>query len=84
MKGLNEPGMGLADEPVIRRQATFLADKGKIERDNEDIKFGVRPFVEAGNTYEAGKVYYNAELDKFVIYNGPEADVLFEDIEVKR
>ena len=84
MKGLNEPGMGLADEPVIRRQATFLADKGKIERDNEGIKFGVRPFVEAGNTYEAGKVYYNAELDKFVIYNGPEADVLFEDIEVKR
>ena len=76
--------MSLSDEPVIRRQATFLADKGKIERDNEDIKFGVRPFVEAGNTYEAGKVYYNAELDKFVIYNGPEADVLFEDIEVKR
>ena len=83
-KGLNEPGMSLSDEPVIRRQATFLADKAKIERDNEDIKFGVRPFVEAGNTYEAGKVYYNAELDKFVIYNGPEAEVLFEDIEVNR
>ena len=84
MKGLNEPGMGLADEPVIRRQATFLADKGKIERENTDITFGVNPFVESGNKYEAGKVYYNSELDKFVIYNGPEADVLFEDIEVNR
>ena len=83
-KGLNQPGMSLSDEPVIRRQATFLADKAKIERENTDITFGVNPFVESGNTYEAGKVYYNSELDKFVIYNGPEADVLFEDIEVKR
>ena len=83
-KGLNQPGMSLSDEPVVRRQATFLADKGKIERENTDITFGVNPFVESGNKYEAGKVYYNSELDKFVIYNGPEADVLFEDIEVKR
>ena len=82
--GLKQPGMSLSDEPVIRRQATFLADKGKIERENTDITFGVNPFVESGNKYEAGKVYYNSELDKFVIYNGPEADVLFEDIEVKR
>jgi hypothetical protein len=82
--GLKQPGMSLSDEPVIRRQATFLADKGKIERENEDITFGVNPFVESGNNYEAGKVYYNSELDKFVIYNGPEADVLFEDIEVNR
>ena len=82
--GLKQPGMSLSDEPVIRRQATFLADKGKIERENTDITFGVNPFVESGNKYEAGKVYYNSELDKFVIYNGPEADVLFEDIEVNR
>ena len=81
---LKQPGMSLSDEPVVRRQAIFLADKGKIERENTDITFGVNPFVESGNTYEAGNVYYNAELDKFVIYNGPEADVLFEDIEVKR
>ena len=81
--GMSEAGVTLEDSPVIRRKATFLYDKNTIEKDN-DIKFGVNPFIFSGNQYEAGKVYYNAELDKFVIYNGPEADVLFEDIEVKR
>ena len=81
--GMSEPGVTLEDAPTVRRKAILLADQNKIEKDN-DIKFGVNPFIVSGNQYEAGKVYYNAELDKFVIYNGPEADVLFEDIEVKR
>lgn len=81
--GMSEAGVTLEDSPVVRRKATFLYDKNTIEKDN-DIKFGVNPFIVSGNQYEAGKVYYNAELDKFVIYNGPEADVLFEDIEIKR
>ena len=82
-KGLAEPGVTLSDEPVIRRQATFLADRSRIEKDN-DINFGVNPFIESGNPYESGKVYYNAELDKFQIYNGPEAKPPFEDIDIKR
>jgi len=81
--GMSEPGVTLDDSSVVRRKATFLYDRNTIEKDN-DITFGVNPFIVSGNQYEAGKVYYNAELDKFVIYNGPEADVLFEDIEVKR
>ena len=43
--GLKQPGMSLSDEPVIRRQATFLADKGKIERENTDITFGKKDFI---------------------------------------
>ena len=82
-KGLAEPGVTLSDEPVIRRQATFLADRSRIEKDN-DINFGVNPFIESGNPYESGKVYYNAELDKFQIYNGPEAKPPFEDIDIRR
>ena len=82
-KGLAEPGVTLSDEPVIRRQATFLADRSRIEKDN-DINFGVNPFIESGNPYESGKVYYNAELDKFQIYNGPEANPPFEDIDIRR
>ena len=77
-KGLSEPGATLSDEPVIRRQATFLADKNRIEKDNE-IRFGVVPFIESGNTYESGKIYYNAEQDIFYQYNGPEADPPFEE-----
>jgi len=77
-KGLSEPGVTLSDEPVIRRQATFLADKNRIEKDNE-IRFGVVPFIESGNTYESGKIYYNAEQDIFYQYNGPEADPPFEE-----
>ena len=82
-KGLAEPGVTLSDEPVIRRQATFLADRSRIEKDN-DINFGVNPFIESGNPYESGKVYYNAELDKFQIYNGPKANPPFEDIDIRR
>ena len=82
-KGLAEPGVPLCDAPVIRRQATFLADRSRIEKDN-DINFGVNPFIESGNPYESGKVYYNAELDKFQIYNGPEANPPFEDIDIRR
>jgi hypothetical protein len=81
--GMSEPGVTLDDSSVVRRKATLLYDRNTIEKDN-DIKLGVNPFIVSGNQYEAGKIYYNAELDKFVIYNGPEADVLFEDIEVKR
>jgi hypothetical protein len=82
-KGLAEPGVTLSDEPVIRRQATFLADRSRIEKDN-DINFGVNPFIESGNPYESGKVYYNAELDKFQIFNGSEANPPFEDIDIRR
>jgi hypothetical protein len=82
-KGLSEPGVTLSDEPVIRRQATFLADRSRIEKDN-DINFGVNPFIESGNPYESGKVYYNAELDKFQIFNGSEANPPFEDIDIRR
>ena len=82
-KGLAEPGVTLSDEPVIRRQATFLADRSRIEKDN-DINFGVNPFIESGNPYESGKVYYNAELDKFQIFNGSQVDPPFEDIDIRR
>ena len=82
-KGLAEPGVTLSDEPVIRRQATFLADRSRIEKDN-DINFGVNPFIESGNPYEPGKVYYNAELDKFQIFNGSEVNPPFEDIDIRR
>ena len=82
-KGLAEPGVTLSDEPVIRRQATFLADRSRIEKDN-DINFGVNPFIESGNPYESGKVYYNAELDKFQIFNGSEVNPPFEDIDIRR
>tara|TARA_R100001129_G_scaffold185304_1_gene172968 strand:- start:3848 stop:4630 length:783 start_codon:yes stop_codon:yes gene_type:complete len=84
VKGLNAPGMSLSDEPVVRKQAVFLTDKGKIEKNNEGISFGVNPFVEQGNTYEPGKVYYSAEQDKFYIYNGPESEQQFELIDIKR
>ena len=84
VKGLNAPGMSLSDEPVVRRQAVFLTDKGKIETNNEGISFGVNPFVEQGNTYEPGKVYYSAEQDKFYIYNGPESEQEFELIDITR
>ena len=82
-KGLSEPGVTIDDEPVIRRKATFLADKNRIEKDN-NISFGVVPFIVSGNTYEPSKVYYNAELDKFQIYNGPQVDPPFEDIDITR
>ena len=82
-KGLSEPGVTIDDEPVIRRKATFLADKNRIEKDNK-ISFGVVPFIVSGNTYEPSKVYYNAELDKFQIYNGPQVDPPFEDIDITR
>jgi|TARA_R100000458_G_scaffold13193_1_gene11007 hypothetical protein len=82
--GMNEPGVGLSDAPVVRRKAIFITDQPKIEKDNEGITFGVNPLVESGNQYEPGKVYYNAELDQFLIYNGPEAEVPFEQIDVIR
>ena len=82
-KGLAEPGVTLSDEPVIRRKATFLADKNRIEKDNK-ISFGVVPFIVSGNTYEPSKVYYNAELDKFQIFNGSEVNPPFEDIDIRR
>ena len=82
--GMNQPGVDLNDASVVRRKAIFITDQPKIEKDNEGITFGVRPLVEPGNTYEPGKVYYNAELDQFLIYNGPEAEVPFEQIDVTR
>ena len=82
--GMNEPGITLNDAPVVRRKAIFITDQPKIEKDNEGITFGVNPLVESGNTYEPGKVYYNAELDQFLIYNGPEAEVPFEQIDIIR
>ena len=63
--------------------ATFLADKNRIEKDNK-ISFGVVPFIVSGNTYEPSKVYYNAELDKFQIFNGSQVDPPFEDIDITR
>ena len=82
--GMNQPGIDLNDASVVRRKAIFITDQPKIEKDNEGITFGVRPLVEPGNTYEPGKVYYNAELDQFLLYNGPEAEVPFEQIDVIR
>ena len=82
--GMNQPGVDLNDASVVRRKAIFITDQPKIEKDNEGITFGVRPLVEPGNTYEPGKVYYNAELDQFLIYNGPEAETPFEQIDVIR
>ena len=82
--GMNQPGVDLNDATVVRRKAIFITDQPKIEKDNEGITFGVRPLVEPGNTYEPGKVYYNAELDQFLLYNGPEAEVPFEQIDVIR
>ena len=82
--GMNEPGIGLNDAPTVRRKAIFITDQPKIEKDNEGITFGVNPLVESGNTYEPGKVYYNAELDQFLLYNGPEAEVQFEQIDITR
>jgi len=81
---MNQPGVDLNDASVVRRKAIFITDQPKIEKDNEGITFGVRPLVEPGNTYEPGKVYYNAELDQFLIYNGPEAETPFEQIDVIR
>ena len=82
--GMNEPGIGLNDAPTVRRKAIFITDQPKIEKDNEGITFGVNPLIESGNMYEPGKVYYNAELDQFLIYNGPEAEVPFEQIDITR
>jgi len=82
--GMKEPGITLSDAPVVRRKAVFITDQAKIEKDNEGITFGVNPLVESGNKYEPGKVYYNAELDQFLLYNGPEAEVPFEQIDVIR
>ena len=82
--GMKEPGVTLNDASTVRRKAVFITDQPKIEKDNEGITFGVRPLVEPGNTYEPGKVYYNAELDQFLLYNGPEAEVPFEQIDVIR
>ena len=82
--GMKEPGITLNDAPTVRRKAVFITDQPKIEKDNEGITFGVNPLVESGNTYEPGKVYYNAELDQFLLYNGPEAEVPFEQIDVIR
>ena len=82
--GMNQPGIDLNDASVVRRKAIFITDQPKIEKDNEGITFGVNPLVETGNTYEPGKVYYNAELDQFLLYNGPEAEVPFEQIDVIR
>ena len=82
--GMKEPGITLNDAPTVRRKAVFITDQPKIEKDNEGITFGVNPLVETGNTYEPGKVYYNAELDQFLLYNGPEAEVPFEQIDVIR
>jgi hypothetical protein len=82
--GMREPGITLSDAPVVRRKAIFITDQPKIEKDNEGITFGVNPLVESGNQYEPGKVYYNAELDQFLLYNGPEAEVPFEQIDVTR
>ena len=82
--GMNQPGIDLNDASVVRRKAIFITDQPKIEKDNEGITFGVNPLVESGNQYEPGKVYYNAELDQFLIYNGPEAEVPFEQIDVIR
>ena len=76
--GMSEPGVTLEDAPTVRRKATLLADQNRIEKDN-DIKFGVVPFITSGNTYESGLIYYNAEQDKFYQYNGPEADPPFEE-----
>ena len=76
--GMSEPGVTLEDAPTVRRKAILLADQNKIEKDN-DIKFGVVPFITSGNTYESGLIYYNAEQDKFYQYNGPEADPPFEE-----
>ena len=83
-KGMSADGVFLEDEPVVRRKAIFLVDREKIQRDNEDITFGVNPIIIDGNTYEAGKTYYNAEQYKFYVYNGPEADQPFEEIDVTR
>ena len=82
--GMKEPGVTLNDAPTVRRKAVFITDQPRIEKDNEGITFGVNPLVESGNTYEPGKVYYNAELDQFLLYNGPEAEVPFEQIDVTR
>ena len=82
--GMNVPGIGLNDAPTVRRKAIFITDQPKIEKDNEGITFGVNPLIESGNMYEPGKVYYNAELDQFLIYNGPEAEVPFEQIDITR
>jgi len=82
--GMKEPGITLNDAPTVRRKAVFITDQPKIEKDNEGITFGVNPLVESGNTYEPGKVYYNAELDQFLLYNGPEAEVPFEQIDITR
>ena len=81
---MKEPGVTLNDAPTVRRKAIFITDQPKIQKDNEGITFGVNPLIESGNTYEPGKVYYNAELDQFLIYNGPEAETPFEQIDVIR
>ena len=82
--GMKEPGITLNDAPTVRRKAIFITDQPKIQKDNEGITFGVNPLIESGNMYEPGKVYYNAELDQFLIYNGPEAEVPFEQIDITR
>ena len=82
--GMKEPGITLNDAPTVRRKAIFITDQPTIQKNNEGITFGVNPLVESGNTYEPGKVYYNAELDQFLLYNGPEAEVPFEQIDITR
>ena len=82
--GMKEPGITLNDAPTVRRKAIFITDQPTIQKNNEGITFGVNPLIESGNTYEPGKVYYNAELDQFLLYNGPEAEVPFEQIDITR
>ena len=81
---MKEPGITLNDAPTVRRKAIFITDQPTIQKNNEGITFGVNPLIESGNTYEPGKVYYNAELDQFLLYNGPEAEVPFEQIDITR
>ena len=85
---LRQPGMDpIRDAPIVKNQVTVVQDHKTLEENNPEIDFAAAPLIiieERRKDYEPGKVYYNAELDQFLIYNGPEAEVPFEQIDITR
>ena len=85
---MRQPGIDpVKDEPVIRNQITVVQDYNVISQNNPDTDFAPQSSIiieENKSDYQPGKVYYSGEQNKFYLFNGPEAEQPFTEIDIKR
>jgi hypothetical protein len=91
---MNQPGVDVKEEPIIRNEITVQQDYKTLTENNSNIDFAdqFNMFLNIDLDTQAitnknltpGKVYYSGVTDEFFVFNGPDAEKKFTKVDVKR